>query len=171
MNPALWAALGSAATLLLVLLGYALATWRGRSAAQATEADDLARARADLAALHARVEELSARLADEDEPSVGRTPAIGRLLPPQDIVITSAGERPRSDRPQVPERAVLSVTVGTPLVKAAAFGHGLRRALSAESRNRIAFEMRREVKRARKARRRQARRTRVDESLRAEEAA
>jgi len=35
---------------------------------------------------------------------------------------------------------------------------GVRRALSPESRNRIAFEMRREVKRARKERRRAARR-------------
>ena len=171
MNPALWTALGSAATLLLLLLGYVLAAWRIRSGARRAGDEDLARARADLAALQARVEELSAQLAHKDERSAGRTPATGLLLPSQDIVITSAGERPRPDLPQVPERAVLSVTVGTPLVKAAAFGHGLRRALSAESRNRIAFEMRREVKRARKARRRQARRTRVDESLRAEEAA
>jgi hypothetical protein len=37
-------------------------------------------------------------------------------------------------------------------VKVAAFGHGLRRALSPESRNRIGFEMRREVRAARKRR-------------------
>jgi hypothetical protein len=35
-----------------------------------------------------------------------------------------------------------------------AFGHGVARALSPESRNRIWFEMRREVRRARKQRRR-----------------
>jgi len=40
-------------------------------------------------------------------------------------------------------------------VKVVAFGHGVRRALSAESRNRIWFEMRREVRRARKQRRRE----------------
>lgn len=51
-----------------------------------------------------------------------------------------------------------SVTLGEPLLKAVAFGYGVRRALSPESRNRIAFEMRREVKRARKERRRAARR-------------
>ena len=47
------------------------------------------------------------------------------------------------------------------VVKAAALVHGLRRALAPETRNRIRFEMRREVKRARKQRRadtRQARR-------------
>jgi hypothetical protein len=68
-------------------------------------------------------------------------------------VITDAGEhRPE---PTVPDRVVLSATVGEPLVKAVAFGHGLRRALSPESRNRIWFEMRREVRRARKQRRRE----------------
>jgi hypothetical protein len=40
-------------------------------------------------------------------------------------------------------------------VKAVSFGHGLRRAMSAESRNRIWFEVRREVRRARKQRRRE----------------
>jgi hypothetical protein len=39
-------------------------------------------------------------------------------------------------------------------VKVAAFTHGVRRALSAESRNRIWFEMRREVRAARRRRRR-----------------
>jgi hypothetical protein len=53
----------------------------------------------------------------------------------------------------VPDQLVLSATIGEPLVKAAAFGHGLRRALGAQSRNRIWFEVRREVRRARKQRR------------------
>jgi len=53
------------------------------------------------------------------------------------------------------DRLVLSATVGEPLVKAMALGHGVRRALSAESRNRIWFEVRREVRRARKQRRRE----------------
>ena len=39
------------------------------------------------------------------------------------------------------------------VVQSASLLHGLRRALSPEVRNRIRFEMRREVKRARKARR------------------
>ena len=54
--------------------------------------------------------------------------------------------RARGRSPTVPDRVVLSATVGEPLVKAVAFGHGVRRALSAESRNRIWFEMRREVR-------------------------
>jgi hypothetical protein len=86
------------------------------------------------------------------------------VVPPQtEYVITTAGDPVADARglQAVPERAVLSVTLGEPLVKLAAFGYGVRRALSAESRNRIAFEMRREVKRARKERRRAARRARV----------
>jgi len=68
-------------------------------------------------------------------------------------VITDAGEPARE--PNVPDRVVLSATMGEPLVKAVAFGHGLRRALSAESRNKIWFEVRREVRRTRKQRRRE----------------
>lgn len=153
MNPALWAALGAAAALLLVVVGIVLALLLGgRRAADREEA-----ARADVDALRDELERLSAELAA----SRAAAPAV----PPQtEFVITNVGQtgRDASERlPQVPERAVLSVTVGEPLVKLAAFGFGLRRALSAESRNRIAFEMRREVKRARKERRRAARRARV----------
>ncbi|HEX5771223.1 MAG TPA: hypothetical protein VFY11_09670 [Nocardioidaceae bacterium] len=152
MNPALWAALGGAVALLLVLLGAALATLVVSRRARAREQDALAAARADVDTLVARVDELSAELA------ASRAPA-----PAEDgyLITTAGGPVDRSLLPHVPERAVLSVTVGEPLVKLAAFGYGLRRALSAESRNRIAFEMRREAKRARKARRRAARRTRV----------
>lgn len=152
MNPALWAALGGAVALLLVLLGAALATLVVSRRARAREQDALATARADVDTLLARVDELSAELA------ASRAPA-----PVEDgyLITTAGGPVDRSLLPQVPERAVLSVTVGEPLVKLAAFGYGLRRALSAESRNRIAFEMRREARRARKARRRAARRTRV----------
>jgi hypothetical protein len=56
---------------------------------------------------------------------------------------------------------VLSTTLGEPLVRTMAFAHGLARALSPESRNRIWFEVRREVRRARKQRRRE-----VKEALR-----
>ncbi len=47
-----------------------------------------------------------------------------------------------------------SVAVGESLVRVLSLGYGVRRALSAENRNRIRFEMRREVKRARRQRRR-----------------
>ena len=54
------------------------------------------------------------------------------------------------------------------VVRAAALGHGLRRALAAETRHRIRFEVRRQTRAARKQRRRDlrdlARRTRAGET-------
>ncbi len=71
-------------------------------------------------------------------------------------VITDAGAAGSNDGQQiVPARVVIGATLGEPLVKAVAFGHGLRRALAAESRNKIWFEVRREVRRTRKQRRRE----------------
>ncbi|GAB2757416.1 hypothetical protein [Nocardioides pakistanensis] len=157
MTTALWAALGVVSALFLVLLGLAVAAVRsGRRAAARERA-----ARADLEELRDRLDALAAELAEARPPQAP-------VAHDAEYLITDAGAA--RDLPQVPERAVLSVTVGEPLVKAAAFGWALRRVLSAESRNRIAFEMRREVKRARKARRRAARRTRLA-TARSEEAA
>ena len=44
-----------------------------------------------------------------------------------------------------------SVALGESLVRVLSLGYGVRRALTAESRNRIRFEMRREVKRSRRS--------------------
>lgn len=166
MNPALWAALGGGAVLLLVLLGAAVTLVLSGRRARGREDAALAAARADVAALRVQVDELSGRLAATTPASPSpQTPDTTSGTASAEFVITSAGRQdaaPFGDgASQVPGRAVLSVTLGEPLVKAAAFGYALRRTLSPESRNRIAFEMRREVKRSRKARRRAARRTRV----------
>ena len=72
-------------------------------------------------------------------------------------VITHVGEADAEPAPApgpvpVPDRLVLSATLGEPLVKMAAFSHGVRRALAPETRNRIWFEMRREVRSARRRR-------------------
>ncbi len=142
---------GAAALLLVVLCALLVSLVRGRRRA----ARAVAASRADIEALQARVDALSAEL-EAARVHAAAAPAV----PQTEYVITTAG-RDR-ELPVVPERAVLSVTFGEPLVKAMAFAYGVRRALSPESRNRIAFEMRREVKRARKQRRRDARRaTRV----------
>jgi hypothetical protein len=115
------------------------------------------RTRADLEAMliasQHEADDLRARL---DELTALLTVAPGREEPA--YLITDAGVARRTDvapedQVQVPDRLVLSATMGEPLVKVAALGHGLRRALSPESRNRIWFEMRREVRAARKRRR------------------
>ena len=48
----------------------------------------------------------------------------------------------------------MTVAAGESLVRVVSLAHGVRRALSAENRNRIRFEIRREVKRSRRQRRR-----------------
>jgi hypothetical protein len=160
MDPAVgaaaWAVLGGAAAVLLVLLAATLTLLVvRRSEGRRSRREDAARA--DVEALHARVEELTEELR--------RTRAT--VLPSSEFVITTAGDPTGdpagdpADRPQVPETAVLSATLGEPLVRAAAWTYGVRGALSPQNRNRIAFEMRREVKRARKERRRAARRAAV----------
>ncbi len=108
-------------------------------------------ARRDLAAAHAETSELRARL-DALADRLESTSTALEETREAAYLITDAGSA--TAQPAVPDRLVLSATLGEPLVKVVAFGHGLRRALSAESRNRIWFEMRREVRRARKQRRR-----------------
>jgi len=143
MGTVILAAVGGA---LIALLGVGLvAVVRRRNRTRADLEEMLAAAQHEADDLRARLDELSALLTvspDRSEPT---------------YVITDAGVPRRAeidpdDQIQVPDRLVLSATLGEPLVKVAAFGHGLRRALSPESRNRIWFEMRREVRAARKRR-------------------
>jgi hypothetical protein len=111
----------------------------------------LAATRRQLRALEDRLGSLADRLDLLEAPAADAEPEESYLVPealPLRIVEDGADLRPA-----VPDRLVLSATLGEPLVKAAAFGHGLRRALSARSRNRIWFEVRREVRRSRKQRR------------------
>lgn len=133
---------GCAAAVLVVMAGLLVALARSRTESRRA----LAAAVAETAELRHRLDSLADQL--ERVSSSQRADAADRAY-----VITDAGQtRPE---PNVPDRLVLSATVGEPLVKAMSFGYGVRRALSAENRNRIWFEMRREVRRARKQRRRE----------------
>jgi hypothetical protein len=143
MGTVIFAALGGA---LVALLAVGLITLvRRRNRTRADLEAMLASAQHEADDLRARLEELTALLTvaqpGQSEPA---------------YLITDAGVArpavPAEDQIQVPDRLVLSATMGEPLVKVAAFGHGLRRALSPEVRNRIWFEMRREVRAARKRR-------------------
>lgn len=110
--------------------------------------EELAAARAEAAELRDRLTELE-RVATRQQ----RVTSV-----PAEFLITDAGSRRPEDEPGgqgVPDRLVLSATLGEPLVKAVALSHGLRRALSAESRNRIRFAMRQELRRTRRRRRRE----------------
>jgi hypothetical protein len=137
-----WLAVGGLALLCLALL---VSTLRGRRS-WARERDA---ARAEVADLRARLEELEHDL---------RTPVAASEA---EFVITGLGsEQPEAEPAPAPAPAgpiegpafadtVLRETV----VKAASLAHGVRRGLAPATRNRIRFEMKQEVRRARRQRR------------------
>lgn len=143
------AASGGAVAALLVVALIALLRRRNRTRADLVVMLEAAQRESDD--LRTRLEELTALLtvvAPDHRPEESATYLITDAgLPPTEVDVPVAAPL------AVPDRLVLTATVGAPLVKAAALGHGLRRALSAESRNRIWFEMRREVRASRKRRR------------------
>ena len=150
------AACAGAAAALLLVAAVALLTRRRRRRADLEAM--LAASQREVDDLRHQLDELTGgRPAYLEELFAGPPPAAAQQA---DFVITHVGEGGLDpavlpeDAVAVPDRLVLSATVGEPLVKVAAFSHGVRRALSAQSRNRIWFEMRREVRAARKRRRR-----------------
>ncbi len=121
-------------------------------------------ARAEVAQLTTRIERME------------RTPRMAPpVVPESEYLITGVGtgrsDDAEADPAEVQTRFVVSSTLGEPLVKALAFAFGVRRALAPANRNRIRFEMRREVRLARKRRRRDALRKRRESARRPREAA
>lgn len=105
--------------------------------------------RASMRRSASQIAELKEALAAVAPPRAQRQPESPVVA---EFLITDIGSE--ADVPaQASSRLVLSAAVGEPLVKLAAFAHGVRKALTPENRNRIRFEMRREIRRARKARR------------------
>ncbi len=137
----------AAAVVLLLVAVVLVAVLRSRAASRRA----LAASRAETELLRQRLEMLEERAEslERNSAAIAKTFAEDHAS----YLITDAGSE-RSE-PNVPDRVVLSATFGEPLVKVVSFGHGLARALSPETRNRIWFEMRREVRRARKQRRRE----------------
>ena len=127
--------------LALVALVLAVALVRGRARTER----QLAEAREETAALRDQLALIERRLA---------RPAVTAET---SYVITGLGEEAEAD-PAAPAETVepalfADLVLRETVVKAASLAHGVRRALDAETRHRIRFEMRREVKRARKQRR------------------
>jgi hypothetical protein len=102
------------------------------------------RVRAELAAVRARLDDLEHR-------HEARAPAA---VAPVEFVITDLG---RPDPPAEPVRpdapAFADLVLKETVVKAASLAQGVRRGLAPATRNRIRFEMKQEVRRARKQRR------------------
>lgn len=148
------AAVATAVLALVVLLVVLVSARRGRRRTEAA----LATSRAEIAALQER---LDALVAQQSAPPAG-PPAPRHRAGEPEFVITTAGADRELDAtepgpPTVDARQFASVAVGESLVRLVSLGYGVRRALSAENRNRIAFEMRRERLRSRKDRRRELR--------------
>ncbi len=166
MDPALVATLVAllAVSVLAVAALLVLRTSRRRTA------QTLAEARAEIAALTARVDAL------------GTGAATGRSVPSQrgaagseQFVITTLSEVPATPSAagvaaapgtaEAPARLsgseFAAVAVGESAVRVLTLAHGLRRALSPRTLHRIRYEVRREVKRSRRQRRSELRRARA----------
>ena len=138
-DQAVWLAVGGLAVLCLVLL---LAVLMGRRS-RGRERDA---ARREVADLRARLEEL--------ERGAAPTAVTGA-----EFVITGLGEA-QPDREPLPVEpapvdgpAFADTVLRETVVKAASLAHGVRRGLAPATRNRIRFEMKQEVRRARRQRR------------------
>jgi hypothetical protein len=150
------AALG-ALTLASLVIAVVLARWR------ATTARELRSVHAEVASLRAQVDDVERRPTPTARPRADADPdfVITRLVEgdtgPAAGRATEPATGPTSTAPGGAERVdsalFADLVLRETVVKAASLTHGLRRALAPESRNRIRFEMGREVKRARKQRR------------------
>ena len=133
-------ALGVAVVLLVLTVVALLAARRDRR----RTAQALAEARAEAAELRVRLDALSVRV---EAP----------VRAPEEFVITDIGRpevEPAAATPtRIEGRLFADIVLRESLVKAASLGYGVRRALAPETRNRIRFEMKREVKRSRRQRR------------------
>jgi hypothetical protein len=156
MNPAQLALVVATAGVVLVVAAVValLATRAGRRRWRA----ELDAARADVEALTARLNAIDSTRAHAEPPAPTQQFVITSLpdgpspLHMTDPAPTAAGRD--TNRGSLTAGQFATVAVGESLVRLASLGYGVRRALSAENRNRIRFEMRREVKRARRQRRR-----------------
>ncbi len=72
-------------------------------------------------------------------------------------LITQLADETLTDADDLTTARVASVTLGPPLIKAAAFTYGVRRALGDEQRMRVSYAVRKELRRQRKLRRRSSR--------------
>lgn len=123
-----------------------------------------AAARADAEALQAQVAAIESRLAAEAAAREAAAREVEASREDREYVITALG-RERTEEgpaPALPAPAFTDLVLRESAVQLAALAAGVRRALAPETRNRIRFEMGREVKRARRQRRADLRRARRD---------
>lgn len=146
---AVWLAGGALVVALVAMIALGWLTARTARALRRTTAAQ-EEAHAELAALRAELE----RRTPPPRPGAVRDTHA-------EYVITAVGESTGGDsgpgaeveRRVTDGRQFAAIALGESLTRLAVIGHGLRRALSPEARNRMAFEARREVRRSRRQRR------------------
>ena len=165
MNPTLLVTLVLVAVVACLLLGLLVALARERARSRAL----LEQTRAEAAELRERLDALSVQVAAARE-------SAQKTAQPEEYVITHLGEDDDLDTlagarysttgdeadavQRIDGRLFADIVLRESVVKAASLGHGVRRALAPETRNRIRFEMKREVKARRKGRKDEVRRVR-----------
>lgn len=139
---------------LVVLVAAVLVLQRGLRAARRHTEELLAAAASDADALRERLAGLEVQLRTRAVATETRERVPVAVVDDREYLITELG----NDRgPKVPARIVpapqfADILLRESVIKTAALAAGLRRALTPEVRNRIRFEMKREVKRSRKER-------------------
>lgn len=119
---------------------------------------DRRRVRAELAAARREAAELREQVAGLGAADDGHRPAGTAEYVITDIGTPAPAGADGTPTPgRIDGRLFADIVLRESLLRAAAATHGVRRVLAPETRNRVRFEMRREVKRARKERREELR--------------
>jgi len=146
--------LAAALALLVLLLLVVLVRERSRNTRE------LRAAHAEATSLRAQVEEIERRLTTPAPEQRSRTEAhylITHLGEHDGSQVEGSPPGPGGAHDRVDGALFADLVLRETVVKAAALTHGLRRALRAETRHRIRFEVRRQTRSARKQRRRELR--------------
>ena len=136
------AGLGVLAFLVVLCVGLLVALLRSRAQARR----DLEAARFETAELRRAIEQIERVLTGPPRPVRPKVESA--------YTITGVGgPEPLAAPAQIDRALFADLVLRESVVKAASFAHGVRRALAPETRNRIRFEVKREIRRARKQRR------------------
>ncbi|MBM0123206.1 hypothetical protein [Pimelobacter simplex] len=143
---------------LVAVVALGVAAYRlSRSVRQARDQTDalLAAAAQDADALREQLAGIEAELELRQEAGRHQVRTPVAVVDDREYVITDLGQEqgPRVPARVVPAPMFADILLRESVIKTAALAAGLRRALSPEVRNRIRFEMKREVKRSRRERR------------------
>ena len=158
MGPWVYAAAGAA---VLAALGTCLLLVRGSRRNRAELRAELSAARDDVRHLTDRLEALTAEVAETHRAAVERS--VQQEVAPFVITGLVADTEPEPDGVQREAEIVHAIAASSPrwvpatplreaLIRTVSLGHGVRRALSPDNRDRIVLEMRAEVRRSRRQR-------------------